>query len=160
MKRIYQKGFTLIELLIVLAIMGVMAAAVLLAIDPAAKIKSAKDATVKSDMGQLVNALQAYYTGGSQTYPASGNGVAVGLGALIPGEVKALPSQQSGATLPCATGGNTSYANSYCYLATTTLAAIWGNIFTTAGSYWCWDSTNVAFKVSASAPSAPNYTCP
>lgn len=38
-----QKGFTLIELLIVIAILGILAAALLIAIDPAEKIKSAQD---------------------------------------------------------------------------------------------------------------------
>lgn len=159
------KGFTLIELLIVIAVIGVLAAGVLVAIDPAAKIKSAKNSNVKSDMGQIVNALQAYYTGaGNQLYPVAGNGAAAGLGALVPGELKVLPNQQA-SFVACAAspnGGNTSYANSYCYTtnATGTIAAIWGSTFTTGALVWCWDSTNGVYKAAALATSVPTQASP
>lgn len=67
-KRFSSKGFTLIELLIVIAILGILAAGVLVAINPVQKINQAKDGNAKSDVGQIATALQAYFTVNS-TYP-------------------------------------------------------------------------------------------
>lgn len=58
----FTHGFTLIELLIVIAIMGILAAAVLIAINPAKRQKQSKDAVVKSDVSALASASQAYFT--------------------------------------------------------------------------------------------------
>lgn len=65
------KGFTLIELLIVIAILGILAAAVLIAINPTKRQNQAKDTVTKSDMSSLLTALQAYYTApGAGVYPS------------------------------------------------------------------------------------------
>ena len=58
----FTHGFTLIELLIVIAIMGILAAAVLIAINPVKRQAEAKDANVKSDIASIGSGLQAYYT--------------------------------------------------------------------------------------------------
>jgi len=64
------KGFTLIELLIVIAVLGVLAAVILVAIDPAEQLARGRDAGRKSSVTQLGRALQAYYTVNSATgYP-------------------------------------------------------------------------------------------
>jgi prepilin-type N-terminal cleavage/methylation domain-containing protein len=159
-KRTFQKGFTLVELLIVTVILVVLAGAVLLAIDPTKKIKAAKDTTVKSDMGQLINALQAYYTNpnNGNMYPLT----AVGLGGLIPNELKSLPQQQTG-TAPCPTtpDGTTSNTN-YCYVVDTTgkQAAVWGTLFSTGTAVWCWDSTSGAFRTEILATTIPTQASP
>ncbi|MGD0523221.1 MAG: type II secretion system protein [Candidatus Microgenomates bacterium] len=57
-----RKGFTLIELLLVIAIIGILAAVVAAAINPAQKMKQAGDSKVRSDIGQIAGALQSYYT--------------------------------------------------------------------------------------------------
>src|SRR3989344_605764 len=68
------KGFTLIELLIVIAILGILAAAVLVAINPAKRTKQARDAGRKNDIGSLATELQAYYTTpGQGFYPTALN---------------------------------------------------------------------------------------
>ncbi len=67
-------GFTLIELLIVIAILGILALVVLIAINPAKRQNEAKDSQVKTDIGQIATGLQAYFTSsdqGSGTYPTS-----------------------------------------------------------------------------------------
>jgi prepilin-type N-terminal cleavage/methylation domain-containing protein len=56
-----KKGFTLIELLIVVAILGILSAAVITAINPAKRISQARDAQVKMNLGQLKSALESYY---------------------------------------------------------------------------------------------------
>lgn len=137
-KLIIQKGFTLIELLVVVAILGVLAAAVLIAVDPAAKIRGAKDAAAKSDVGQVVNALQAYFSSptGTGVYPAD-------TAALVSsGEIKAWPASVT-----------------YVVKADKSAAAAYA-IGGTASTYICWDSTLVSIKTSASAPTAAAPTCP
>ena len=153
MKKVFNKfsskGFTLIELLVVIAVIGVLAVALSAAINPIAKINSAKDSTVKSDMGQLVNALQAYYTGQSvSAYPA-------GLSTLTTNELKTLPKQQGGGLGPCTASADYGYTSD-----SANKAAVWGCLFTTGGTtYWCWDSTNGKIKSTNTAPASPSYTC-
>lgn len=57
-----RKGFTLIELLIVIAILGILAVAVLSAINPVEQMKKARDAGRKSDVAELLNAHERYFT--------------------------------------------------------------------------------------------------
>jgi prepilin-type N-terminal cleavage/methylation domain-containing protein len=55
------KGFTLVELLIVIALLGVLAAAVLAAINPLEQANRARDTRVKSDASQLLAAIDRYF---------------------------------------------------------------------------------------------------
>ncbi len=57
-----KKGFTLIELLVVIAVLGILASVVLVAINPSERIKEARDTGVKSDVDQVMQAVQACYT--------------------------------------------------------------------------------------------------
>lgn len=61
-KFLSQKGFTLIELLIVIAILGVLAAAVLVAINPGQRIASARNSRVRADLVNLGNAANIFNT--------------------------------------------------------------------------------------------------
>jgi prepilin-type N-terminal cleavage/methylation domain-containing protein len=65
-----RKGFTLIELLIVIAILGILAAAVLVAVDPVGRIQESRDARRWSESNAILNAVlnkqvddRAYYYG-------------------------------------------------------------------------------------------------
>jgi prepilin-type N-terminal cleavage/methylation domain-containing protein len=66
------KGFTLIELLIVIAVLGILATILLVAIDPAGKILRARDAIKQTTVANLAKAIRSYnLTMG--TYPPEGN---------------------------------------------------------------------------------------
>lgn len=55
-------GFTMIELLIVIAVLGVLAVAVLAAINPIEQINIGRDTGSRSDVEQLIGAIDRYYT--------------------------------------------------------------------------------------------------
>lgn len=59
---LFRKGFTLIELLIVIAVLGILAAAVLVAIDPVEQINRGTDSGRLSSVTSLGKAIQANYT--------------------------------------------------------------------------------------------------
>jgi len=104
------KGFTLIELLIVIAVLGVLAAVILVAIDPVEQLSRGRDAGRKSSVVQLGRSLQAYYTNNS-AYPAI-----VGWNATIvaSGDIKSFPTQQTAPTPPTVCTGGT-MVNNFCY---------------------------------------------
>jgi len=56
-----KKGFTLIELLIVIAVLGILAVAVLAAINPIEQINRSRDTGSRSDAEQLISAVDRYY---------------------------------------------------------------------------------------------------
>src|SRR3989344_4234103 len=55
-----KRSFTIIELLVVIAIVGILSAAILVAINPAKRAKQARDAQRKNDIGAITNALISY----------------------------------------------------------------------------------------------------
>lgn len=65
-----KRGFTLIELLIVIAILGVLAVVVLVAINPVQQLARTRDSGRISTVAQIGRALQAYSAGNPNgTYP-------------------------------------------------------------------------------------------
>lgn len=101
------KGFTLIELLIVIAVLGVLAGGVLVAINPLEKIAKAKDSTKKSTVSQLTNALQSYYTLNGGKYPTASSTWIDNL--VTNGDLKNVPPPAGG------TACTTNNQNGYCY---------------------------------------------
>ncbi len=57
-----KQAFTLIELLIVIALLTSLAGAVLVAVNPAKRLKQARDSQRKTDINSIANALVAYQT--------------------------------------------------------------------------------------------------
>ena len=55
-----KNGFTMIELLIVIAVLGVLAVAVLSAINPIEQINRSRDTATRSDAEQLLSAIDRY----------------------------------------------------------------------------------------------------
>lgn len=56
-----KKGFTLIELLVVITLIGILAVAVLSAINPIEQINKARDAGKRADASQLISGLDRYF---------------------------------------------------------------------------------------------------
>jgi prepilin-type N-terminal cleavage/methylation domain-containing protein len=55
------KGFTLVELLIVIALLGILATAVLAAINPLEQANRARDTRMRSDASQLLASIDRYF---------------------------------------------------------------------------------------------------
>ena len=61
MRLLKNKGFTLIELLVVITLIGILAVAVLSALNPIEQINKVRDAAKRADSSQLLSALDRYF---------------------------------------------------------------------------------------------------
>lgn len=103
-------GFTLIELLIVMAILGVLAVVVLVAINPVQQLARTRDAGRKSGVTQLGRSLEAYYTSQGGNYIDESSTWIDSLTAS--GEISTVPSAITNSlTLNCAVSAQ----SGWCY---------------------------------------------
>ena len=65
-----RRGFTLIELLVVVAVLGILAAGVLVAINPIEQTNKARDATAITKAKEFTSACDRYYASNA-VYPAN-----------------------------------------------------------------------------------------
>ena len=65
------KGFTLIEILLSITLMGMMATTVIVALNPAKQLSNARNAQRKSDIVNILAALNQYVIEHAGTYPGS-----------------------------------------------------------------------------------------
>ncbi|HBR80962.1 MAG: hypothetical protein UX09_C0009G0012 [Candidatus Uhrbacteria bacterium GW2011_GWE2_45_35] len=89
MSKINAKGFTLIELLIVIAIIAVLAAVVIVALNPAQRFADARDARRQSDIENIAGALKTYQVDNAGAYPATVSGLVADSGYTIGTDVAA-----------------------------------------------------------------------
>ncbi len=87
----FQKGFTLIEIFVILGIVAILAAIVLIAINPERQFQQANDSERWSNVNTLVNALSQYRTDSRGQLPPS-----------ITGEEKQICKSTAIATSSCA----------------------------------------------------------
>jgi prepilin-type N-terminal cleavage/methylation domain-containing protein len=71
-KKRANKGFTLLEILLVIAAIGILAAIVLVAINPNRQIAQVRDANRRSDINTIYKALEQYLIDNG-SYPSSVN---------------------------------------------------------------------------------------
>ena len=69
--RVQKKGFTLLEILLVIAAIGILAAIVLVAINPNRQLALVRDATRSSDVNNIKKALEQYSIDNGGQYPES-----------------------------------------------------------------------------------------
>jgi prepilin-type N-terminal cleavage/methylation domain-containing protein len=67
------KGFTLVELIVAIGILGILAVAAIMVLDPVAQLQKGNDARRKSDLAQIQRALESYYQDYG-SYPAYSGG--------------------------------------------------------------------------------------
>lgn len=80
------KGFTLVELLVVIGIIGILAAAGIVAINPMAQLAKARNAQRKADLMELARAVERYKVEHG-SYPSTGGSSSwAGTGVTIPPE--------------------------------------------------------------------------
>src|SRR5688572_17640139 len=65
------KGFTLIELLIVIGIIGILAAIILVAVDPAKRLKQSRNARRFAETNAILNAILNYTVDYKGTLPSA-----------------------------------------------------------------------------------------
>jgi prepilin-type N-terminal cleavage/methylation domain-containing protein len=105
------KGFTLIELLIVMAVLGVLAVVVLIAINPAEQLRRARDSGKISGVQQLGRAASAYFVAQGQYPTAGGSWISDMVGT---GDIASVPASPATTTFtPTCSAGNEE--NDWCY---------------------------------------------
>jgi prepilin-type N-terminal cleavage/methylation domain-containing protein len=141
MEKMLRKGFTLIELLIVIAILGIIMAAVVAGIDPVDKINAANDAKVQADIGAIGTAFEANATGNNGTYAANQAALQTS------GDLKVVltpPTGYCGGAYTVGAGGVSQYSSCTLKSKKYTATPLW---------VWCSSTGKASAQVAG-------YTCP
>ncbi len=105
-------GITMIELLVVCAILGLLAAALVSAIDPVAQIERGRDSRRIADIKAMQSAFEQFYTLGDGNYNLGGSPACTAMAQdLLPNN--RLPEPPSGDPYTCQANGT----NGYCICA-------------------------------------------
>ena len=105
-KQSSQRGFTLIELLVVIGIIGILAAVVLVAVNPGRQFASARDTQRRADLYGITNAIYQYATENNGNIPTAITATPSNVGTssvnlstiLAPTYIAAIPKDPSNGT--------------------------------------------------------------
>lgn len=155
-------GFTMIELLIVIAVLGILAVAVLSAINPIEQINRGKDTGSRSDAEQLVSAIDRYYASKGY-YPwalsaDSDNTATFVTGSDVMTELNSATVEVGGETTKLqplkllSTGGASELKDSFVTRITTTgynSLYLYNNGGVTSSTYACFKPKSASFREEA-----------
>jgi prepilin-type N-terminal cleavage/methylation domain-containing protein len=108
MQKIEKKGFTLLEILLVIAAIGILAAIVLIAINPNKQIAQARNVMRRSDSNNIAKAIEQYAIENGGVYPNGITGAyqdicpvgvssnCINLNILAPNYIAKIPTDPSG----------------------------------------------------------------
>lgn len=133
-QKTFQKGFTLIELLVVIAVIGVLAGAIIVAINPVDQLKRARDTQRISSTSQIAGAVSAFYASKGGIYPTANTTWITQIQSQ--GELKVIPAAVYGAA-GFATCAATAVQNGYCYLLSGNDFVVWSRLESLAQSNKC-----------------------
>lgn len=160
MNKITQKGFTLIELLIVIAVLGVLATVVIVAINPLQNLAKTRDSGRLNTVGQLGHALDAYATNNNGQYVAES---ATWITTLVTaGEINTVPSAIAYSISGIAACSNSFPQNNVCYNASaatgTAPMVVYARLEAAANNSRC-ATGEVAYAVYSSANGRAGVVC-
>ena len=162
----FKRGFTLIELLIVMAILGVLAVVVLVAINPNEQLKRARDAGRITALTQLGHNLEAYATSHNGLYVTEANDwiSSATAGLVGAGEIQTTPAEitYSDSSLVACDGTGEGIENGWCYDydATTTESVIaFARMESDSNQSLCTTAGDIGWFVYASAAGRGGVYC-
>ncbi len=106
-----KKAFTLIELLIVIGVLGVLAAIILVAVDPAKRLRQARNARRSSEVNAILNAILNYSADAKGSLPAAIASATAVDQTLVIGTAGTSPSSTDCPNALTGAGTSTAYAN-------------------------------------------------
>jgi prepilin-type N-terminal cleavage/methylation domain-containing protein len=154
------KGFTMIELLIVIAIIGALAVAVFVGLNPVQRLAQTRDSGRLQNVIQLGRAMEAYAVGNNGLYVTE-NGTWI-TSLVTAGELTTAPS----ATTYSITGMSAcsvNVQNTYCYDTTNGTTGgpviVFSKLESTANNSRCSSGTPEAYAVYSTADGRGGIVC-